>query len=247
MKLLNKLICFGLLGCVLIITPAWGQDTALQLLIQGKKAFWEAKFDQANTSLKKIIGIQDAKTEYLYEAYLYLGFVLTRQNASGLEVNAAFEQAIKLDPQRKLDELIIPPDLAERFNRVRDKLVGCLYIDSTPSDAEFVVVYEDSVLYNKFTPVLICELTKKNYQILITEEDFEEQYLPMHLTPGKVDTLFVTLKPSLVEKKKGKKLWAWVTRGGIVAAASLIIYKTVLSGKENVDNLPGPPTRPSQN
>jgi hypothetical protein len=60
-----------------------------------------------------------------------------------------------------------------------------------------------------------------------------------------MDTLSVTLhSSSTAEKKKGKRAWVWVARGGIVATAGLVLYKTVLSGGGNLENLPAPPSRP---
>ncbi|NIR52393.1 hypothetical protein GWO43_27545, partial [candidate division KSB1 bacterium] len=195
-------------------------------------------------------GFPDAKTEYLFEAYLYMGFVLTRQNAPLYEVNAAFEQAVKMDPKRQLDELVIPPDLTEKFNAVRDQLVGCLYVTTEPIDANLMVVQNDSIVFNMATPTVLCELVNRNYQLLLTKEDYEEQFMPLNLTAGTTDTLFVTLKPSLSssKQKKGKKsAWGWVARGGIVAAAAAVLYKTVVEGgDENLEELPAPPDRPSQ-
>ncbi|MFQ5602194.1 MAG: hypothetical protein ACE5HS_02885 [bacterium] len=248
MKMRHKIWFGGLMGILIFNLQLWGQDKALPQLINGKKFFWEAKFDQSMQALKEVIGIQDAKTEYLFEAYLYMGFVLTRQNAASSEVDAAFEQAVKLDPKRKLDELVIPPDLSERFNRIRRQHVGCVYVTSDPEDIEFVVVQDDSVLYSEFTPILICELMNKKFQLLIIEEDYEEKYMPLTVSSGKVDTLYLSLTPAYTEKKSGKKMWTWFARGGILATAAAVLYKTVIASKgAEVETLPGPPVRPPRN
>ncbi len=246
MNTITKILSCAFLGFLVFTSVTFGQDKALQQLIQGKKMFWEARFDQASSHLKEVIGIPGAKTEYLFEAYLYLGFVLMRQNAPGSEVNAAFEQAVKIDPKRRLDELVIPPDLTSRFDSVRNRLVGCLYIQSEPPDAKLVVLYEDSVIYNFTTPSVLCELLTKNYQILLTKDGYEQQFLPLQLTGGKMDTLSVTLHSTSTEQKKGgKRAWIWVARGGIVTTAAAVLYKTVLSGGgDNLENLPAPPSRP---
>jgi hypothetical protein len=246
---MKKIVCIVLAGVLGIASFTRAQDRALQQLIQGKKHFWEARFDQAGAALKEVIGVPDVKSEYLFEAYLYLGFVLTRQNAAASDVNNAFEQAIKIDPKRKLDELVIPPDLAARFNAARDQLVGCLYVSTEPPDAKLVVVMEDSVIYSASSPRLLCELLSKKYQILVTKDGYDQQFLPLELTGGKVDSLTVSLAGSTTAQKQKKGMLKWVARGGIVAAAGAVIYITVLDsgGTEEIPTLPGPPDRPSTN
>lgn len=241
--ILNKYVCLILAGALGFSAPALAQDRALQQLIQGKKHFWEARFDDASEALKEVIGVPNVKLEYLFEAYLYLGFVLTRQNAPASDANEAFEQAIKLDPKRKLDELVIPPDLTSRFNSIRDQLVGCVYVSTDPPDAKLVIVIEDSVVYATSTPTLLCELLSKNYQMLVTKDGYEQQLLPLQLTGGKVDSLTVTLPVSMTAQKKGKGAWPWLVRGGLVAAAAGVVYITVLDsgGGEQSQTLPAPP------
>lgn len=244
----NKSLCIVLGGMLVWTSMAAAQDRALQQLIVGKKHFWEARFDQAAAALREVIGIPNVKSEYLFEAYLYLGFVLMRQNAPASDVNNAFEQAIKIDPKRKLDELVIPPDLIARFNVVRDQLVGCLYFSTDPPDARLAVVMEDSVIYTTSSPALLCELITKNYQILVTKDGYEQQFLPLQLTAGKIDSVSVTLQAAATAQKKGKGMWGWVARGGIVAVAGAVIYSTVLQSKEEggAETLPAPPARPQR-
>ncbi|MFQ5823918.1 MAG: hypothetical protein ACE5JB_07680 [bacterium] len=225
-----------------------GQDQALQNLIQGKKYFWEAKFEESMASLKAVLDISTTNKDYLFEAHLYMGFVLARQNANKKKINAAFEQAIKIDPKRRLDELVIPPDLSEMFNKVRNQLVGCIYVNTDPLGAEVMGVQGDSILFIETTPILLCELTTKEYQILIAKNGFEEHLMPFHVTSGGMDTLFVTLNPIIGKKSGGTKLWTWVARGGIVAsaAAAALLFKTVLvKDKNEIEDLPSPPERPT--
>jgi len=244
-RTLFALVLFGALFTT--ATAGFGQDRALQHLIQGKKLFWEAKFDQALGALRQAVGVRDAKTEYLFEAYLYMGFVLTRQGAPNSDIDAAFEQAIKLDPSRELDEMLIPPDLTERFNAVRDELVGCLYVVTDPPDLNLVVVQNDSVLYRETAPATICDLVSRDYQLLFTKEGYEQQLIPLDLEAGIVDTLRVTLELSLQTDKGGTGLLGWLARGGVAVAAAAVIYKTVLEGgaDSNLRELPAPPDRPT--
>ena len=243
----NTLWCIILAGVLGMASLALGQDRALQQLIVGKKHFWEARFDEAATALKEVVGVPNVKSEYLFEAYLYLGFVLTRQQAPASDANEAFEQAIKIDPKRKLDELVIPPDLTTRFNEVRDRLVGCLHVSTDPPDAKLVVVMGDSVIYTASSPALLCELVTKNYEILVTKDGYDQVFQPLQLSAGKVDSVAVTLTTSATAHKKGKRIFPWLARGGIVAVAGAVIYTTVLQSKENgSDALPTPPSRPAR-
>jgi hypothetical protein len=243
---MRGILAVFLLGSLFITSQSWAQDGALQRLIQGKKYFWEAKFTRAATSLKSVVGIKGVKREHRYEAYLYLGFVLMRQNATSTEVNSAFEQAVKLNPKREVDTTVIPPDLATRFNRVRDNLVGCVYVTSDPPDVEFVVLHEDSILYNVTTPALLCELTNRTYELLVAEDGYEEQFMTLPFAAASLDSVEVTLVPEQSSGRGSKKMLTWFARGGIVATAAAVIYKTILQSKNegNVENLPGPPARP---
>ena len=246
---MKRILAACLLGCLCITTQLWAQDEALQKLIQGKKYFWEAKFNDATSALRKVVGMKKVKTHHLFEGYLYLGFVLMRQKAPGTEITFAFEQAIKLKPKREVDASVIPPDLVARFNRVRDTLVGCTYLTSDPEGVEFVILYEDSILQSVSTPALICELTNRPYEVLVAEDGYQEKFFPLPMTAGKVDTLAVTLIPDETSGRGSKKLWTWFARGGIVATAAAVIYKTVLEskGENDLQDLPGPPDhRPSQ-
>ena len=45
-------------GILLSTSIVLGQDSSLQNLIHGKKFFWEAKFDQALASLKKVTTVE---------------------------------------------------------------------------------------------------------------------------------------------------------------------------------------------
>lgn len=229
---------------LLTITAAsQAQDEALQKLVHGKKFFWEAKFDEALKSLKEVLAVPEAKTEYLFEAYLYTGFVLLRQNASSTEVRDAFSRAITLDPRRQLDRLVIPPDLTEPFDEVKAGLVGCLYITSEPEEVDLVAVKGDSILFDETTPLLICDLVSKSYQLLLTEDGYEQQFIPLQLAAGKTDTLHIKLNKTYASgsSKKGLK---WVVRGGILAAAGAVLYKTVIDSGTPADKLPVPPSHP---
>ncbi len=234
-----------LLAVALLLTTSSlsAQDQALQKLVHGKKFFWEAKFDEALNSLKEVLAIPDANVEYLFEANLYSGFVLMRQNASSTEVREAFTKAIRLDPRRQLDKMVIPPDLTEPFDKLRNELVGCWYITSEPEEVDLVGVQGDSILFDETTPLQICDLVSKSYQLLFTEDGYEQQFIPLELTAGKTDTVHVKLGKTYASSS-GKKGLKWAIRGGILAAAGAVLYKTVIESGTSAENLPSPPVHP---
>ncbi len=242
MKLISERRILVLLALTLLAAPAYPQDQALQNLIHGKKFFWEAKFDQALTSLKAVTEIESARPEYLFEAYLYTGFVLLRQSAPMSEVRSVFTEAIELNPRRKPDEMVIPPDLTEPFYDVRNEIVGCLYIVTVPEGAHVVGVLGDSLLFEDTAPVTVCDVVTRDYQLLISERGYEQTFLPLALTAGKTDTLAVILHPA--RSGGGKKNAAkWMIRGGLAVGVGAILYKAVLESKG--ETLPGPPAHPS--
>jgi len=121
MSTTKKLKLMIILGCFLITAPGLAQEEAMQKLNEGKKYFWEARFDQAIAYLIEVTEMPNVSNRVLFDAYLHLGFVLTRHNAT---------EAVRANPRMELDETVIPPDLSERYNEVRNRLVGCLYITS---------------------------------------------------------------------------------------------------------------------
>lgn len=243
---MRKIASLTILILILFANPILSQqDQALQKLIQGKKAFWEARFDRATSLLKQVIQTEDVAKEYLFEAYLYTGFVLMRQNTSKAEINANFEKAIRLNVNRKLDEMVIPPDLTQQFNGVRDRLVGCLYVMSEPPEVNLIGVFGDSILFEDETPLLICEVVDRKYQLLFTAEGYEEEFMTLDIRAGQTDTLSLSLVPSRPQRAGMKNMWRWVIRGGIVATAGAVLYKTVIESSGNETGvLSAPPARP---
>ena len=245
----KKLKLVILLGCFLITAPGFTQDEAVRKLNEGKKFFWEARFDKAIAYLKEVTEMENVSDRVLFDAYLHLGFVLTRHNATEGEIASAFEQAVRANPRMELDETVIPPDLSERFNEVRERLVGCLYITSKHENVNIIAIKNGRVLYNKSTPTLICELEDESYQLIFTERGFEQKFYQMQVTAGTTDTLFVKLAQSILIGQSGGGKWKWLAGGGVLAGAAAVLYTTVLNKGEGSDGsnaLPFPPDRPSR-
>jgi len=249
MSTTKKLKLMIILGCFLITAPGLAQEEAIQKLNEGKKYFWEARFDQAIAYLIEVTEMPNVSNRVLFDAYLHLGFVLTRHNATEGEITSAFEEAVRANPRMELDETVIPPDLSERFNEVRNRLVGCLYITSEHANVNIIAIKNGLVSYNKNTPTLICELVDESYQLIFTERGFEEQLYQLHLTAGATDTLSVRLAQNILIGQSGGGPWKWLAGGGIVAGAAAVLYTTVLNKGEGDDSsnaLPVPPVRPNR-
>lgn len=246
----KKLKFIILLGCFFITAPGLTQeDEAVHKLNEGKKFFWEARFDQAIAYLKEVTEMPNVSNRVLFDAYLHLGFVLTRHNAAEGEIASAFEQAVRANPRMELDETVIPPDLSERFNEVRDRLVGCLYVTSDHENVSIVAIKNGKVLYNKNTPSLICEVEDQTYQLIFTERGYEEQFYQMQVTAGVTDTVSVKLTRNMLIGQSGGGKWKWLAGGGIVAGAAAVLYTTVLNKGESgggSNALPVPPVRPNR-
>jgi hypothetical protein len=232
MNAFSRLFCLFLM---LSTTLSWGQN--VQAPGQEKTDTGKAKFDSVVSSLKGD----------LFDAYLNLGGVLARQKASEAEIASAFEQAIRLDPKRELEEKDLPSELAEIFRRVRSQLVGCIFLTVAPAGAQVQGVKGDSVVFNQNAPIFLCDLVTEEYRIVMNKPGFEEQALTVQTKPGGVDTIAVVLKSSLVEKAKGGGRWRLVTAGGILSvAAAAVLYKTAFANDEGEGkkDLPRPPDRP---
>lgn len=231
------------------VSSGWSQDRALQQLIQGKKLFWEAKFDQAIAALNNVINADEVSEDNLFEAHLYHGFVLLRRNAPPSQAYAHFEKAIRLYPRREIDDPAIPPDLIESFEEIRGRLLGCYYVITEPAGADLMVVEGDSVRSSHETPVAICELADTDYQLLLKKPGYESRFVPLDLQAGKTDTVNVALSATTAKRipSEGSGIWPWVVRGSVIAGAAAVIYLTVVDeGVETAEGsqLPGPPDRP---
>lgn len=246
MNLRSFPVCFiCLVSLLTCISSSQAQDQALQKLIHGKKFFWEARFEQALGVLREVTALSDAKPAYLFEAYLYTGFTLLRLNAPQSEAISAFTKAIKIDPKRMLDEMVIPPDLAEPFYRVRNQMVGCLHVITYPGGAEIFGVKGDSVLFEEKTPVTICDVEALEYQLLFTAVGYQQQFEPMKIVAGRTDTLEVFLRPLQGHGGKRSAL-KWAIPGGLAVGAAAAVYTFVGGSDEPVNALPTPPDHLNQ-
>ncbi|MFQ5751160.1 MAG: hypothetical protein ACE5HI_04120, partial [bacterium] len=152
---------------------------------------------------------------------------------------------------RKLNEAFFPPDLTQRFYAVRNRLVGCVFVISSHPDVNIIAVDNDSILFTRTTPALLCNLSGQMYQIVVSEQGYQEEFRQIRFTAGATDTLYIELIPSVFQAatNKGGGGWKkWLAGSGILAGAAAILYTTVINkgGEESngLQTLPAPPVRP---
>ncbi len=244
----QKILWWLLLGCS-AVAVSWSQEQNPQAPAKEKKPFREARSDSN----------REAVRNGLFESYLQLGILMAKLNAPQAEIISAFEEAIKIYPTKKPDEKILPPESAEIFYRIRDRLVGCIFVAAEPVGAEMRCMQADSIIFSTTTPTLFCDLAAHTFQIMIVADGFEEYLTTIQPRPGRVDTLFVALKPIILQKtptsivhKKSKKVlwWSLATAGAALAVTSSVLYQTVFDngkkkgGSDELEDLPKPPDRP---
>jgi hypothetical protein len=153
---------------------------------------------------------------------------------------------------------------------LRDPRVGCIFLASEPSTVDILGVEGDRIVFRENTPAFLCDLDAKKYQIVFTKHGFEKYVVTVRPIPGRVDTLFVTLKsgmmsvqpksgrgdtlavtlePRIFQKPRHSKWLRWVWSGiagaGVIAVAAIVLFPPDRdSGKNTIPELPVPPDRP---
>lgn len=222
---------------LILALPGWllmprqvpaAQTHGSDLLKQGIEYFYVARFDEAILTLRQAIKAGGLNKTELFDAYVHIGFSLIRSNGQGMLIDQAFAQAIKIDPARNLNSLKVPPDLIQRFDEVRGKIVGGLVVIVRPSEASVLMLQPDyNVELAGIAPAIFNDLLIGEYNLLISKSNYQTALKTTMLKPGKVDTMYVILN----EKPKPfyRQWWAW---GSGLAIASAAVTYFALAGKE---------------
>ena len=112
--------------------PAEADDS----LRQGISAYENGDFDLAIVKLNVAMG--EAEDSDLVTAYKYLALARIGKGQTG-RAEAAFRQAIKLNPSLKLNENEHSSKVINLFQKVRDEIVDTLTVISTPTGATVFV------------------------------------------------------------------------------------------------------------
>jgi len=229
----------------LFLSDIFAQERQNPNVYKGVQLFWNAQFEEAIDVLRETIAYEKLSKDELFSAYLYLGFSFIRSNTQPGLVDQIFRQAVKANPQLKLDPFKIPPDLLTRFEKVRNNLVRSFYITSQPSEAEVLVYGVDKkILFRGATPQQLTEILSGTYEIRMKKKNYHDEIFQVDFSATTADTLNVILK--LKDVPLHKKWWTWAAGGGVVLAtiAALIIENEAISKQPASSDLPMPPARP---
>ena len=209
-----------LLALLLLISqPPLFAQVQHPMVRSGIDDFYAARFDQATTILMEVIEEKDLNKVDLFHAYLYLAFSLVRNNAPEEAIAMAFEGCVRLDPSYALDTNTIPPDLINRFEKIRAEMVGGLYVVSNPREASVLGAHtETNLTIMGKTPVLFERRLAGEYNLLLSKESYRDYYMNAIITSSHIDTLYLTLEKEV--KPVHKRWWPWA--GGIVVLAALV-------------------------
>jgi len=219
------------------------QSPAQSKLNKGIEMFYMAQFESAIRFLREALLDGTLSNSEQFDAYVYIGFSLIRQNENQELVDKSFIEAIKAAPQKTLSPLKVPPDLLTRFQSVKANMRGDIVVESDPADAVVLLVNPDyDVEMAEIAPAVFDNLLVGQYGLLVSKEQYQQKIFKVINNPGMVDTIRVTL-----EKKSQpfyKRWWAW---GSGLAIATAIAIAT--SGREEdkppeTSDLPAPPERP---
>ncbi|MDZ7296038.1 MAG: PEGA domain-containing protein [candidate division KSB1 bacterium] len=213
---------------VLWLGMSWAQDRPAAVQ-RGVQLFYEARFAEASTTLQEAIASGRLSREARFDAYLYLGFSILRGGGPVEAAEIAFEACVRGDPTRTLDRNIIPPDLVERFEQVRQRLVGKLFVVSHPREAGVFAIHEDSgqQIVGK-TPVLFEHLLAGPYRVRLTKEGFGQEMAVAEVRPGAIDTLFVDLREAGRPHKSSAR--RWIVAGALTASLLVVLLSLVQRG-----------------
>jgi len=229
----------------LLANTAFSQKKAQQRVLEGVSLFWEAKFEDAIEVLQEAIAHNALSKDELFSAHLYIGFSLLRLDGQPELIKQTFRQAVKANPQLKLDSFKIPPDLLNKFEEVRKGMICSFYITSDPIGAEIIGLSpEKEIKFKGLTPHFFEDLLVGTYDVIILKKEYQQKMWRASLSPAVVDTLDITLE--LKKKSFFKKWLPWVAGGGVVAASVVAIVSSKESSKTKpgLQDLPMPPDRP---
>jgi len=243
MRSIFKKISFVPILLLLVSSVSLAQKSPHQSLINGIDAFYEARFEDAVKILEQAIETDSLSQNELFSAHIYIAFSLIRQNIGQDMAQRHLEEAVRVLPTAILDDKLIPPDLYQRFQAVRQSLLGSLTVETIPPGASAILVDQThGRVIGKSTPAFFNGLVSGDYSLVLSKDGYKEQNLTVTVTPGKTDSLSI-----LLEQKKSffTRWWAW---GAGLAIAAAVVVSDVVSGgepaKEKSQELPEPPKRP---
>lgn len=177
------------------------------LITRAKESYYRLNYIEGKSIIKKAIA--DLKKNkntlfdhgsYLLDAYLTLGIISKSMGNVG-EARQAFREALRLDPNYKLDSRAFSPSLVNLFENVRNSLnilpVGDIRVESNPKVAE---VYLNGI-FRGVAPITIKDVPEGKNYIKLSANKYQSVRKEVNVAGGK--TAKVKEKLAWTAGKKG--------------------------------------------
>lgn len=161
-----------------------------ELLAKAKDSYYRFNYIEAKSLVQRAISdIQKSGSVFDYgksliDAYLVLGIILRSMGNIG-EARQAFREALRLDPEFKLDSRAFPPSMVNVFEGVREsekiRPRGNLRVESRPRVAD---VYLNGVMKG-VTPVTINNLPTGTHYVKISANKYDTIKKTVEIKEGK--------------------------------------------------------------
>jgi len=177
-----------MLFLLLLIFTAEAEDS----LQQGISAYENGDFDGAIAKLN--IAISRTVDTDLVTAYKYLAFALIGKGQTG-RAEAAFQNAIKLNPSLKLNENEYSSKVINLFQKVRDEMIDTLTVISAPTGATVFVDDKRKGITAKDTGTLKLEALVGRREIKVSKQYFEDKIVQANVVKNGKNTVEIDLEP----------------------------------------------------
>ncbi|MBM3239875.1 PEGA domain-containing protein [Candidatus Poribacteria bacterium] len=192
---MNKIVTFYLILFFFLNFTAEADDS----LQQGINAYENGDFDLAIVTLTVAIsevekhGLTKSRLD-LVTAYKYLALALIGKGQTG-KAEAAFQQAIKLNPRLKLNENEYSSKIISLFQRVRDEMVDTLTVVSTPTGTTVFVDDQREEITAPDTGILKLDALIGRRDIKVSKRYFEDKIVQVDIVKNGKNTVIIDLEP----------------------------------------------------
>jgi tetratricopeptide (TPR) repeat protein len=164
-------------------------DDSLQ---QGISAYENGDFDLAIVKLN--VAISKIENADLIIAYKYLALALIGKRQTG-KAEAAFQEAIKLNPSLKLNENEYSSKVISLFQKVRDEMVDTLMVVSNPAGATVFVDDQREGITEQDTGILKLDALIGTRDIKVSKRYFEDKIVQVDIVKNGKNTVTIDLEP----------------------------------------------------
>ena len=234
-KAVNTIFILGI-----IISSVFGQSAEIE---KGIQAFYQAEFEKSIQILQTALSEHSLQNPQLFQTHIYIAFSKYRLDYIPENIEMHIEQAILAYPDTALEKDKIPPDLFQLFSRVRNRMIGSVYVTSKPDSASLVLLnLQNNDIMEYTTPVLLSRMQSAEYSMVVSQKDWKAHAERLVINPGESDTVHVVLQKS--EKSFFHKYWPY---GAGLLLSGLFLYNQISetdSDQSENPSLPLPPDRP---